>query len=177
MSGKSWIMSQIYNYLEPKYNQGKGVMDGCHWFNADNGVFGTDNSRGVLEGYLKIFEALNNRNIIVEKFFLADKIYHRLHHNQEFEYDDIENRLIEMNFKTVFITFPEDVDILKKRIQDRLNLYPHYASILQDPEWYIRQQQEYRREIEKSRLPHFIAETNVLPDDGLIQRILEWVEG
>ena len=30
LSGKSWIMSQIYNYLEPKYNQSKDILDGCH---------------------------------------------------------------------------------------------------------------------------------------------------
>jgi len=53
-------------------------MDGCHWFNADNGVFGTKNSFKVIDGYLQIFKALENSNLIVEKFFLADKIYHNL---------------------------------------------------------------------------------------------------
>ena len=40
--GKSYLMSQIYDYLEPKYNSGGKIMDGCHWFNCDVGIFGTE---------------------------------------------------------------------------------------------------------------------------------------
>jgi hypothetical protein len=175
LSGKSWIMSQIYNYLEPRYNQNKNTLDGCHWFNCDNGVFGTDDSKEVIKGYLKIFKALKEKNLIIEKFIIADKIYHRMHNDKEIDYSAEEVELEKLNFKTIFITFSEDEEIIKKRIQDRLNIYPHYKNILQEPKWYIKQQQEYKKEIKKSNFPFFVAETNVLPDEKLVFEILNWI--
>ena len=41
LSGKSWLISQVYNYLEPKYNQSDFILDGCNWFNCDVGIYGT----------------------------------------------------------------------------------------------------------------------------------------
>lgn len=175
LAGKSWLMSQIYDYLEPKYNQNKVMLDGCHWFNCDVGVYGTKHGQVVVEKYLEIFEELKNKNLIVEKLHLADKIYRRLHFGEETDYSEIEKRLEKLNFKIILITFPEDEEVLKKRIQDRLNLYPHYERILQDPKWYIAQQREYRAELEKCKLPHLIIETNVLPDDSLVEKILKWI--
>jgi len=56
-----------------------------------------------------------------------------------------------------------------------LNLYPHYEKILRTPTWYIGQQQEYRKEIKKSKLPSLIIETNTLPDQNLTKQILDWI--
>lgn len=175
LAGKSWLMSQVYDYLEPKYNQNKVVLDGCHWFNCDVGVFGTPHGEKIISYYLDIFTELQDKNLIVEKLHLADKIYRRLHFGEETDYSEIEKKLSDMNFKIILITFPEDVEVLKKRIQDRLNIYPHYERILQNPEWYIEQQREYRKEIANSKLPHLIIETNILPDQGLVEKILEWI--
>jgi hypothetical protein len=132
LAGKSWIMSQIYNSIEPKSRKSKNILDGCHWFNADNGVFGTENSRGVIEGYMKIFNSLSEGNIIVEKFTLSDCIYQKLHRGKDVDYSDINKELERQGFKIVLITFKEDRELLEKRIQDRLNLYPHYKEILRE---------------------------------------------
>ena len=176
LAGKSWIMSQVYNHLETKYNQSKLVLDGCHWFNCDVGVFGTKHGQPVIKSYLKIFKELKEENILIEKFYLADKIYNRLHWQKEINYSAIEKKLKKQNFKIILITFPEDEEVLKKRIQDRLNLYPHYEKILQDPAWYIKQQQEYLAEIKKTKLPYLIINTNVLPDHNLVEEILTWIK-
>jgi len=175
LAGKSWLMSQVYDYLEPKYNQNKVVLDGCHWFNCDVGVFGTKHGKKIVESYLDIFTELKEKNIIVEKLHFADKIYRRMHFGEETDYQEAEKKLADLNFKIILITFPENLEVLKKRIQDRLNLYPHYERILQNPEWYIAQQQEYKKEIAQSGLPYLIIETNVLPDHALVEKILEWI--
>ena len=175
LAGKSWLMSQVYDYLEPKYNQNKVTLDGCHWFNCDVGVFGTRHGKPIIESYLKIFEELKDKNLIIEKLHLADKIYKKLHFGEETDYSDVENKLHELNFKIILITFPEDEEVLKKRIQDRLNIYPHYERILQNPKWYIEQQQEYKKEIQKSKLPYLIIETDQLPDQSLVEKILGWI--
>jgi hypothetical protein len=175
LAGKSWIMSQIYDRLEPKYNQNKVVLDGCHWFNCDVGVFGTKHGRPIIDHYLNIFNELKDKNILIEKFHLADIINNRLHFQRELDYSAVENRLSQLGFKIVLIAFPEDEATLEKRIQDRLNLYPHYERILRDPSWYIGQQQEYFKELQKTKLDHLIVRTNTLPDQSLVDDILGWV--
>ncbi|KKQ62241.1 MAG: hypothetical protein US81_C0001G0032 [Parcubacteria group bacterium GW2011_GWE2_38_18] len=175
LTGKSWLMSQVYDFLEAKYNQNKVILDGCHWFNCDIGIYGTEKSQPVIGYFNDIFKELADRNIIVEKFFLSDIVYSRMHRKIELSYQELESKLSAENFKTILCTFPEDVELLKKRIADRLSLYPHYARILQTPEWYIKQQREYIKEIKKSKLPYLIIETAQLPDQAAVKKILNWI--
>ncbi len=175
LAGKSWLMSQIYDNLEPKYNNKKKLLDGCHWFNSDVGVYGTKHGKIIINNYLNIFDELKNKNLIVEKLYISDIVYNRLHRKKEINYKNIENKLKKLNFKIILITFPDNKKILKQRIQDRLNLYPHYERILHNPEWYINQQKEYLKELEKSKLKSLIIKTNQLPDKFLVNKILNWI--
>ena len=175
LAGKSWLMSQIYDYLEPKYNQSGFVLDGCHWFNCDVGVYGTKHGKKIISHYLKILKELKNKNVVLEKFHLSDIIYNRLHRQKEINYSDLESRLLKLNYKIVLCLLPENKKIIKKRINDRLNLYPHYEKILHNPEWYIKQQGEYLKEINKTKLPFLIVKTSKLPDQKLVEKILKWI--
>ena len=175
LAGKSWIMSQIYDRLEPKYNKSGYLLDGCHWFNCDVGVYGTPHGRPVIEHYLGIFEELKDNNLLVEKFYLSDLVYNRLHRGETADYEAVIERLKALGFKIILITFPEDRELLAGRIQDRLSIYPHYERILRDPEWYLKQQREYIDVINKSGLPYKVAETKTLPDQGPVDKILKWI--
>jgi len=175
LAGKSWLMSQVYDYLEPKYNQNKVTLDGCHWFNSDVGVYGTEIGQKVIGHYLKIFNELKDKNLMVEKLHISDIVYNRLHRRAEVDYKLIENELKKLDFKIIFIKFPEDSGAIKKRIQDRLNIYPHYERILREPGWYLDQQREYEKEIKKSQLLSLIIETKQLPDYSLAEKILKWI--
>jgi len=175
LAGKSWIMSQIYDYLEPKYNKNKVILDGCHWFNCDVGVYGTERGKKIIKNYLKIFKELEDKNLLIEKFYFSDMIYNRLHRGKEINYKKEEKILKKLNFKIILVAFPEDEKILEKRINDRLKIYPHYERILKDPLWYINQQREYFKEIKKTNLPHLILKTDVLPDNKLVDNIFEWI--
>lgn len=175
LAGKSWLMSQVYDFLEPKYNKEKNILDGCHWFNCDVGVYGTKHGQPIIKHYLNIFKELKNKNLLIEKLYLSDKIYNRLHNKKEINYANIEKALKQLNFKIILVTFPEDKKKLKKRIEDRLNLYPHYERILRNPEWYIKQQKEYLKEIKKTKLPYLILNTDKLPDNNLTLKILNWI--
>ena len=175
LAGKSWLMSQVYDHLEPKYNKNKVTLDGCHWFNCDIGFYGTKHAKSIIKHYSKIFEELKNKNLIIEKFYISDIIYSRLHKKKEVNYKSIERKLSSLEFKIILITFPTDVEVLKKRIQDRLNIYPHYERILRDPNWYIAQQNEYLDEIKKTKLPYLIIQTDQLPDPTLVKKILDWI--
>lgn len=176
LSGKSWIMSRIYDFLESKYNEEKVILDGCHWFNCDVGVYGTARGKKIIENYLKIFKILEKKNILVEKLHLSDIVYNRLNRQKNIDYKKIEKELKKLDFKIILTTFPENKKILKNRIKDRLNLYPYYERILKNPDWYIRQQKEYFKEIKKTGLPYLIIKTNKLPDEKIIKKILKWIK-
>lgn len=175
LAGKSWLMSQLYDRLEAKYNQSGYLLDGCHWFNCDVGVYGSKHGRPIIKSYLKIFTELKNNNLLAEKFYLADIVYNRLHRRQEINYQDIEQQLKKLGFKIILITLPLDKKIIKERIAGRLKLYPHYERILRQPDWYIKQQEEYLKEIKKTVLPYLIVEAKKLPDDNLTNKILKWL--
>lgn len=175
LAGKSWLMSQVYNYLEPKYNQNKAILDGCHWFNCDIGIYGTKHGKAVIENYLRIFEELKDRNLIVEKLHISDIVYNRMYNNLEVDYGPVEERLAELDFKIILIAFPRDENLIKERIEDRLKIYPHYKRILHDPLWYVEQQDLYLKEIAKTKLPYLIVEAADLPDTSLVGRVLDWI--
>jgi len=175
LAGKSWLMSQIYDKLEFKYNKNHLTLDGCHWFNCDVGVYGTDKGKLIIKHYLQIFQELHDRNLLVEKFHLSDLVYNRMHQNKEVDYAAVEKQLQKLNFKIILIALPENKTIINKRIKDRLALYPHYERILRDPEWYIKQQREYVKEMEKSTLEHLFLQTDCLPDKKLLDKILKFI--
>ncbi len=175
LAGKSWLMSQVYDYLEPRYNKNKVTLDGCHWFNCDIGFYGTRHGKPIINHYLKIFEELKDKNLIIEKFYISDIIYSRLHKNKEINYKSIEQKLGFLKFKIILITFPPKIKVLKKRIKDRLNIHPHYKRILRDPDWYLAQQNEYLSEIKKTKLPYLTIQTDRLPDQNLVKKILKWI--
>lgn len=175
LAGKSWLMSQVYDFLEPKYNQGGILLNGCHWFNCDVGVYGTEYGQPVIDNYINIFEVLRNKNLLIEKFFISDIVYNRLHRKVEIDYFNQEQLLQNLDFKIIFVKFPEDENLLKRRIEDRLKLYPHYERILHNPKWYINQQREYQKEMEKTIIPNLTIESNQLPDKNLVEKILKWI--
>lgn len=176
LSGKSYLMSQIYDYLEPKYNSGAKVLDGCHWFNCDVGLYGTRFGAQVLEKYLELLEIINDVNVMVEKFHLTEAVYQKLYSNKDFDYLNIETRLKKISAKIILVTFDEDENLLKKRLEDRLNLYPHYSRIAQEPVDYIKQQQLYLELIKNSQLEYLIINASQLPNPELVDKILKFLK-
>lgn len=175
LAGKTWIMQQIYNHLEPKYNTSKVRLDGCYWLPSDIGVFGSVHGRAIIKSYLEIFKELENSNYIMEKLHISDIVYSRIHRGVEEDYSKEEKILNDLNFKIVLITYPDDEMIVQERIKGRLDIYSHYENILQKPGWYLKQREEYLNEVKKTKLPYKIFETTKLPDEKLVNNILEWL--
>lgn len=176
LAGKSYLMSQVYAYLEPRYNTGGRLLDGCHWLNCDVGVYGGPYGSAAVEKYVEIMELLSERNVMLEKLHISQAVYQKLYQNADYGYEDIEDRLVALGAKLVMTTFDEDESLLKKRIDDRLKLYPHYAKILQKPEDYIRQQHLQLEHAQRSRLPVLIVNSSVLPNEPLVKKIIKFIE-
>ncbi len=175
LAGKSWIMSQIYNFLESKYHSSDIFLDGCHWFNCDLGIYGTDLGQKMVEDYLDIFIDLRGKNLLVEKFHISDIVYNAFYKNRDLDYNKIEDKLLDLGFKIVLVAFPEDEKVIAKRLKDRLNLYPHYSRIAKSTGEYIEQQRKYLEEATRTKLPYIIVETGNLPDEEPVQKILKWI--
>lgn len=150
-------------------------MDGCHWFNCDVGLFGTRFGLTALQKYLELMEEINDANVMIEKFHLTEAVYQQLYNQKDFDFSNLEKRLAKLKTKIIMVTFNEDEEFLQKRLQDRLNLYPHYARIAQTPKDYIAQQRMYLALLKKSKLDNLVINASGLPDEKLTQKILEFL--
>lgn len=175
LSGKSFIMSQVYDFLEEKYHSDPNRLDGCYWFNCDVGLFGSPLGKRVIKNYYRILKDLAETNVILEKFHITDRVYSRLYRRRRVGYRRLEKRLEKLDYKIIFLTFPEEKELLAKRLEDRLNLYPHYDRIAKDPEFYIKQQRLYRHYLHRSRLDCLEVEIRDFPDEKAVAAILQFI--
>ncbi|KKQ57669.1 MAG: hypothetical protein US74_C0002G0028 [Parcubacteria group bacterium GW2011_GWA2_38_13] len=173
--GKSYVMSQVYDIVEAKYNATGNILDGCHWFNSDIGIFGTRFGKPCIEKYVEMLEILKEKNVLFEKFHISDIVYNRLRGNIAISYKSVEKKLLRLEAKIILCTIKEDESVFQKRIQDRLRLYPHYTRILKSPGWYIGQQRKYINEIKKTKLPHLIVDMTEIPNEKSSKDILRWI--
>jgi len=175
LSGKSYLMSQLFDFLEPKYNSGRKIMDGCHWFNCDVGVYGTKYGQEILQEYLKIIKILAGTNVMVEKFHLTEAVYQKLYDRVDYDFKNIEKSLVKLNARIILTTFDEDEELIRKRLEDRLQLYPHYQRIAQKPKDYIQQQRMYLELVKRSRLDYLVVNASQLPNEKLVEDILKFL--
>jgi len=175
LTGKSYLMSQAFNDIEPKYNSGGRILDGCHWFNCDVGIFGTNLGETALNKYLDLVEAIAESNVMLEKFHLTQAVYQKIYNGQDFDFSAIEERLKKLGTKIVMVTFDEDEELITKRLADRLKLYPHYSRIVQKPIDYIHQQQVYLELLKQSQLEYLVVNASQLPNPFLVEEILKFL--
>src|SRR3989338_9561552 len=116
LAGKSYLMSQIYNYLEPKYNSGGQLLDGCHWFNLDVGIYGSSFGQILLNKFTELMEQLKESHVLLEKFHLSEATYQQIYHDKIFDCVPWEERLKELGAKIILVTFREDEALIKKRL-------------------------------------------------------------
>lgn len=176
LSGKSWLMSQVYNFLEPKYNSNNNILNGCHWLNCDVGIFGTQYGGVVLEKYLELLNILADTNVMLEKFHLTEAVYQKMYRQHDFDFSSLEEKLQILGTKIILVTLPNDKVLIQHRIEDRLKLYPHYQHILKTPDFYLEQQKYYLDLIKKSKLEYLLVETQHLPDISSVDKILHFLK-
>ncbi|MEK7158546.1 MAG: hypothetical protein AAB733_03175 [Patescibacteria group bacterium] len=173
--GKSSLMQELYDVLEPRYQKTTGLLDGCHWFNCDVGIFGTPEGRPVIEHYTNIIQTLRDRNLLLEKFHLSDLVYHELLHMETPDYHEIEQRLLTLDVRLIFCTMEESEALVEKRLQDRLRLYPHYQRIQRSPQEYLLQQRAYEQAVRRSILPTLTVDLTNMPPTSARDNILTWL--
>jgi len=172
LTGKSFTIYGVWNFLEQKYNSGENTMDGCTWFNADVGVFGSADGPALVDAYMAIARKLAHKNIIFEKLHLTDFIYSGGAHAEAFA--RAERALQELDFKLVLTEVAPNQALFEKRLKERLVGMPSYARIAKSPEAYINAQEQYRALAKKSCLPRLTVDNTQLPNDNA-KCILRWI--
>jgi len=176
--GKSFLAAQIYNFLEKKDNSNKKILNGCHWFNCDVGIFGGPYGKKVINKYIDILKILKNKNVIFEKFHLSDMVYNKLYNNKLINYQKEEQLLKKLNSKIILITVG-DKKIFEQRIINRIKNVPHYQRIAQPAENYLKQQELYLEFIKKSQLKNLIIDFSKPLNKNFVKRqiktILNWI--
>lgn len=175
LSGKSFLMSQIYPILEDRGSTSKNFLNGCFWINSDIGVFGSVQGEAMINKYLEIAEILKDKSIMFEKFHLSDMAYKVQSGVAVPSYSDVEAKLASLQFKIVLTTFDEKKELIQTRLEQRLKLYPHYQKIAREPKFYIAQQQIYKQLVKKSSLPYLEITLRKFTRDE-IQPLLEWTK-
>jgi len=175
MGGKSFLMAQIYDELEKRYNRTGKVLDGCAWFNADVGVFGTERGEEYINQKMELLKLIDDRPVIVEKFHLSDTVYNRMHNEIEKEYAAVEDYLLAMGAKLVLMEVEPQADLFAKRLAERLKSFSHYERIANEPEWYVRMSSEYAKEYDRSRLPKMKVNMTEIGDSDAWKKVLKWI--
>jgi len=174
LSGKSFLISQIYPLLEQNNFSSPHFLDGCFWFNCDLGFFGTQYGQPLIQKYMEMVNLLQAKPLILEKFHLSDLVYRKQYCQELPDYSAVEKKLLEMNFKVILTTFKDDGAVLQKRLSDRLKLYPHYRRIAKDAAFYIQQQKLYRQVVSQSTLPYLEVTLNHFSPEEYTP-VLDWL--
>ena len=119
---------------------------------------------------------MREANIIMEKLHLTEAVYQKLYNKIDFDFFNIEKRLKKEKVKIILTIYDEDEKLIKKRLKERLELYPHYKRIAQEPTQYIEQQRLYLKLLKKSKLDYLIINTSKLPDDNLTTKVLKFIK-
>lgn len=175
LSAKSFLISTIYPVLEKRDHTYPNVLDGCYWFNSDVGIFGTDKGPAVISKYVEMAEVLKEKNILFEKLHISDAIYQKSYRGVDTDYTFIEARLKTLGFKIVLTTFREEEELIRKRLEERIKLYPHYARIAKPVSFYLQQQELYRTAVKNSILPYLEVDMSDY-DSTNGQKVLDWAE-
>src|SRR3989344_5501330 len=176
LTGKSFLMSQLYDWLEKKYNSDPNLLNGCHWLNCDIGILGDRYAGWCLNKLAEMVEPMTDRNIIIEKFHLSDLAYRAFHQLPEISYNELEARLAKRQAKIIFTRINPDPALFEQRLKDRLQLYPHYARIAKTPAQYIKLQELYEHYLQRSQLPSLTIDSSQLPNPELLDQILTWLK-
>ena len=176
LTGKSFIISQLYRALQPRFQTHPHILNGCHWFNNDVGLLGDVSGERLLEHHTNLIESLPDRLIILEKFHLSHAIYAEIYSGADFRYNSLESRLAERGAVLLLCALESADAIWQQRLAERLRLYPHYGRIAQKPAGYQQQQELYQQRFDSSQLPKKRLDTTHLPNDQLITSTLRWLE-
>jgi thymidylate kinase len=170
--GKSTLTSAMYQRLVHAYTSSNEILDGCYYLYCDIGIFSTPLARDYIFHMAKIVELMKERNVVMDKFHLADEVYQKEYRGKTISHRWVEDEILRpLGTRMILITVSEDH--LEQRLQQRLKSDPHYALIKKPFDFYKRMQERYLQAIQHTTLDWLLVDGTIPPEEN-VTRILAW---
>lgn len=138
--------------------------------------FSAEEEALALETYAtwaRLFELQRYYSWIVDRFHVSTRVWQRLHRGREYDFEWLEQRLRPLGFRIVLCTRrPESFEQARA---ERLRVSGNPGQY-DDLSAFVREQEEMRRVVARSRLP--VLELDLSDDDvgGAAARVADWLE-
>ena len=170
--GKSTLTAATYQRLVHAYTSSNEILDGCYYLYCDIGIFSTSLAREYIFHMAKIIELMKERNVVLDKFHLADEVYQKEYRGKTVSHQWVEDQILRpLGTRMILITVSEDH--LEQRLQERLKSDPHYALIKKPFDFYKRMQERYLQAIQHTTLDWLLVDGAMPPEEN-VTRILAW---
>jgi len=123
--------------------------------------------------WLRLFELQRYYSWIVDRFHISTQIYQKNHHDKEYDFTWLEQRLLALGFHLVLVT--RRADSFEHALQQRLKVSGN-PSQYTNLSLFIEEQDEFRRRVSLSMLPHLEVD---ISDDNIgraVNQIGNWLE-
>lgn len=137
--------------------------------------FGPDEEALAMETYatwVRLFELQRYYSWIVDRFHISTKVYQRAARGRDLDFGWLEERLVPLGFRLVLCTRAPEGFAAAREERLRVSGNPRQYDDLSP---FIAEQEDFRREVRASRLPHFEVDVG-----GGVQaaadRIADWLE-
>jgi hypothetical protein len=132
-----------------------------------------DKAMETYHTWVRLFELLQFYSWIVDRFHISTRVYQsRLGRDYDFEW--LEERMLPLGFCIVFCTRTEDS--FEKAREERIKVSGK-PSQYDDLDIFIREQEEFRKAISQSILPHFEIDMSNDTVDSVCDKIADYLEG
>ena len=170
--GKSTLTSATYQRLVHAYTSSNEILDGCYYLYCDIGIFSTPLARDYIFHMAKIVELMKQRNVVLDKFHLADEVYQQEYRGKTVSHRWVEDEILRpLGTRMILVTVSEEH--LEERLQQRLRSDPHYALIKKKFDFYKRMQERYLQAIQHTTLEWLMVDGAIPPEEN-VTRILSW---
>lgn len=137
--------------------------------------FGPDEEALAMETYatwVRLFELQRYYSWIVDRFHISTKVYQRAARGRDIDFGWLEERLLPLGFRLVLCTrAPEGFEAAR---QERLRVSGNPRQY-DDLSPFIAEQEDFRREVRASRLPHLEVDVGQ-GVQAAADRIADWLE-
>lgn len=170
--GKSTLTAATYQRLVHAYTSSNEILDGCYYLYCDIGIFSTPLAKDYIYHMAKIIELMKQRNVVLDKFHLADEVYQQEYRGKTVSHRWVEDEILRpLGTRMILVTVSEEH--LEQRLQQRLQSDPHYALIKKPFDFYKRMQQRYLEAIQHTTLDWLQVDGAAPPEENVTQ-ILAW---
>jgi Thymidylate kinase len=172
LAGKSTLTAAMYQRIVHAYTSSDEILDGCYYLYCDIGIFSTPLARDYIFHMAKIVELMKQRNVVMDKFHLADEVYQQEYRGKTVSHRWVEEEILQpLGTRLILVTVSEEH--LEQRLQQRLKSDPHYALIQKPFEFYRRMQERYLQAIQHTTLEWLQVDGSLPPEEN-VTRVLTW---